>query len=89
MPRADDHGGTKDADYRWALTRHGRFGLAFDAKVARHACGTGPSRLGIGVGTDRRHEREVLNLARRLQALGKRSIELDVDRVLRSDIISG
>ena len=83
MPRSDDHGRAKDAHYRWALSSHGRLGLAFDAKVARHACGTGPSRLGIGVGTDRRHEREMLNLARCLQASGKRSIELDVDGTMR------
>ena len=63
MPRSDNHGGTKDADYRWALTSPGRLGLAFDAKVARHASGTRPGSLGIDVGTYRRHERQVLNLA--------------------------
>ena len=79
MPRPDNHGGTKDADDGWALTRDGSFGLAFDAKIARHACGAGTSSPGIEVGTYRRHERQVLNLSRCLQASGKRSIELDVD----------
>ena len=63
MPRPDNHGGTKDADDGWALTRDGSFSLAFDARIARHSCGTRTSSPGIEVGTNRRHEGQVLNFS--------------------------
>lgn len=79
MPRPENHGGTKDTDDGRALARYGSFGLAFDAQVARHACRAGTRRPGIDVGTYRRHERQMLHLARCLQSSRKRSIELHVD----------